>query len=98
MCSDPALRLEIDHLRGHAALRSGRVVDAHDILVEAAGQATDRDPGRAVVMLAEAADACLYAARPEAVLRAAQRAWDALWPGRGRARALLRRRSRSGWR
>ena len=38
-CDDPALRLEIDHLRGHAALRSGRVIDAHDILVAAAEHA-----------------------------------------------------------
>jgi len=70
------LRLEIDHLRGHAALRSGRVMDAHDILCGAA----TIDPGRAVVMFAEAADACAYAARPEPMLRAARRAWNSLGP------------------
>jgi DNA-binding CsgD family transcriptional regulator len=77
--SDDALRLEIEHLRGHAALRSGRVMDAHDIL----GRAAAIDPGRAVVMLAEAADACAYAARPGPMLHAAQRAWDSLTPEAG---------------
>ncbi|WP_272474602.1 helix-turn-helix transcriptional regulator [Baekduia alba] len=76
---DPALALEVDHLRGHAALRSGRVVEAHDILTAAAAT----DPGRAVVMLAEAADACAYAARPGPMLAAAQGAWDAVGPDAG---------------
>ncbi|HWH94267.1 MAG TPA: LuxR C-terminal-related transcriptional regulator, partial [Baekduia sp.] len=76
---DAALRVEIDHLRGHAALRSGRVMEAHDIL----SAASTTDPGRAVVMLAEAADACAYAARPVPMLHAAQRAWDALRPDAG---------------
>jgi DNA-binding CsgD family transcriptional regulator len=71
-----ALRLDIEHLRGHAALRSGHVMQAHDILSQAAAV----DPARAVVMLAEAADACVYAARPEPMLRAARGAWDALQP------------------
>ena len=44
VCSDPGLRLEIDHLRGHSALRRGRAVDAHDILVEAAEQAATARP------------------------------------------------------
>ncbi len=83
VCSDPGLRLEIDHLRGHSALRLGRAVDAHDILVDAAEQAATLDPARAVVMFAEAADASLLTARPEAMLRAAQRAWDALQPDSG---------------
>ena len=71
--ADGDLGLEIEHLRGHAALRSGHVLDAHDILVASARA----DAGRAVVMLAEAADACAYAARPEPMLRAARQAWDA---------------------
>jgi len=52
-------------------LRLGRAVDAHDILVAAAEQAAALDPARAVVMFAEAADAALFGARPEAMLHAA---------------------------
>ena len=74
-CEDPALRLEIDHLRGHAALRSGRVMDAHEILV-AAGE--DAPPAEAVVLLAEACEACFYAARPELMLRTARAARAAM--------------------
>ena len=82
-CADPALRAQIDHLRGHVALRSGRVMDGHDILVDAAERALPHDSGDAVVMLAEAADACAFAARPEPMLRAARRAWSLLTPGAG---------------
>jgi DNA-binding CsgD family transcriptional regulator len=74
LSTDPVLQCEIDHLRGHAALRAGRVMVAHDILVAAAERAA---PDQAVVMLAEAAESCLYASEPEAMLRAARRAWDA---------------------
>jgi DNA-binding CsgD family transcriptional regulator len=84
-CTDDALRLDIDHLRGHAALRSGQVMEAHDILSRAAVL----DPARAVVMFAEAADACLYAARPEPMLRAARGAWNALGPGAGARRRFF---------
>ena len=84
VCTDPDLRIEIDHLRGHSALRSGRVLDAKDILLEAAEQAALRDDAASVVvMLAEAADACAYASRPRAMLEIARRAWDALWPEAG---------------
>jgi DNA-binding CsgD family transcriptional regulator len=74
-CEDPALLGAIDHLRGHAALRSGRVQDAYDILVEAAENAP---PAEAVVLLAEASEASFYAARPESMLRTAQASWAAL--------------------
>ncbi len=77
LCDDDALRLEIDQLRGHAALRGGRVQAAHDILVAASATAP---PDRAVEMLAEAAEACAYAADPERMLAAAQSAWDQLAP------------------
>jgi len=79
-CTEPRLRAGIDHLSGHVALRSGRVMDGHDILVDAATRALPHDPGDAVVMLAEAADACAYAARPRPMLAVARRAWAALAP------------------
>ena len=81
LCADPGLLLEIDHLRGHSALWSGRVTDAHDILAEAAERAVGIEPARAVAMLADAAEACVYAARPEPMLAVAGRARDVLWPG-----------------
>src|SRR4051794_23303276 len=68
------LRDDADHLRGHVALRAGRVMEAHDILSRVA----ERDPRRAVIMLAEAADACAYAARPAPMLAVARRAHAAL--------------------
>ncbi len=80
VCEDPVLRLEIDHLRGRAALRSGRVMDAHEILSTAGAAAP---PEKAVVMLAEAADACAFAAQPGPMLRAAEAAWAALPDGAG---------------
>jgi DNA-binding CsgD family transcriptional regulator len=77
VCADPGLELEIHHLRGHAALRAGRVGQAHDILVAAAHGAP---PDQAVEMLAEAAEACEYGAEPEKMLQAAERAFGALAP------------------
>ena len=50
---------------------------AHDILVAASATAP---PDQAVEMLAEAAEACEYAADPERMLEAAQSAWDQLAP------------------
>ncbi len=89
ICEDPALRVEIDHLRGHAALRRGHARAAHDILVAAA---RDAPPDRAVEMLAEAAEACGFAADPARMLAAARGAWAALTPeadDRARLRATL---------
>jgi len=77
LTDDPALRSEIDQLRGHAELRAGRVMVAHDILLDAAEQA---EPDSAVVMLAEATEACLLAPEPGPMLRAARRAWEAQTP------------------
>ena len=91
LCEDPQLRVEIDHLRGHAALRGGNVRAAHDILVEAARHAA---PEQAVEMLAEATDASGFAADPARMLDAARRAQATLTPaivaagpGAGDARA-----------
>jgi DNA-binding CsgD family transcriptional regulator len=82
--ADAALALALDHLRGQAALRAGRVMEAHDVLVAAAPDG-DGAAGaeRAVEMLAEAAQACLYAARPQPMLAAARRGWATLTPGAG---------------
>ncbi|MDA0172370.1 AAA family ATPase [Solirubrobacter taibaiensis] len=89
LCEDPVLRVEIDQLRGHAALRGGNVRAAHDILVEAARHAA---PEQAVEMLAEATDASGFAADPARMLDAARRAQATLTPAsppRARVRATL---------
>jgi DNA-binding CsgD family transcriptional regulator len=65
---DPATVVEVDELAGHIAVRCGRVMRGHEILVPAAAQA---DPERAVVMLAEAALACLFAGDPAEMLATA---------------------------
>ncbi|MBV8914610.1 MAG: AAA family ATPase [Acetobacteraceae bacterium] len=75
-CADRRLRADAVHLRGRAAAQIGPVMRGHDLLVEAASQIEAIDPARAVVMLAEAADACVYAWRPGQMLTAAQRAWE----------------------
>jgi DNA-binding CsgD family transcriptional regulator len=69
--ADPQAVVEIDQLRGHIAARRGPVMRGHAILTAAAGQA---DPERAVVMLAEAANACFYAGNPAEMLVVAERA------------------------
>jgi DNA-binding CsgD family transcriptional regulator len=51
-------------------------MSGHDTLVEAAAQIEAVDRSKAVEILAEAADACTYAARPDTMLMTARRAWD----------------------
>ena len=58
----------IEHLRGHATMRVGQLVEGRAILVEAAERAADRNPELAVVMLAEAAHACFYSGAAEEML------------------------------
>jgi DNA-binding CsgD family transcriptional regulator len=75
-CSGRRLRADGLRLKGYAEMQIGPVMRGHDTLVEAAAQIEPLDPGKAVELLAEAADACTYAARPETMLITAQRAWD----------------------
>ena len=83
LSSDLRLRAEVQRLRGEVAMRAGFVVEAYEILVAGADEVEDEDPSRAVVMYAEAAEACGYAGRPEAMLATARRAWDLLSPQAG---------------
>lgn len=83
---DPALLVEIDQLRGHAALHRGHAAEAYDLLFAAATGV------HAAEMLAEAAEAAGYAAQPRRMLAAARRAWTALdrhTSERARVRATL---------
>ncbi len=77
------LRAEVQRLRGEVAMRAGFVVEAYEILVEGAGAIQDDDRNLALVMYAEAAEACGYAGRPEVMLATAMRAWDLLAPQAG---------------
>jgi DNA-binding CsgD family transcriptional regulator len=83
LAPEPGLRAELDHLRGQATIRAGELMQGHEILV-AGAQAIERvDPAKAVVMLAEAAEACIYAARPRRMLEVSRRAWELLPAGAG---------------
>ena len=75
---EPGLRAAALHLRGRALLHIGPVTDGHDALVEAAEEIRAIDPTEAIVMLAEAADGCVYSGRPETMLHTARRAWALL--------------------
>jgi DNA-binding CsgD family transcriptional regulator len=75
------LLISIEHLRGQIAARRGPLGDAQQILLAAAGQAAELDPERAVVMLAEAANASFYAGDAASMLQAASRAAELLPPG-----------------
>jgi DNA-binding CsgD family transcriptional regulator len=69
--ADEARRIEIDHLRGHIALRRGPVDPGRALLLEASARA---DPATAVVMLADAAEGSLYAADTAGMLECGARA------------------------
>ena len=67
------LAISIEHLRGNIAARRGPIGDAQQILLAAAEQAAPAEPGRAVVMLAEAVNASFYAGDAAAMRHAADR-------------------------
>ena len=80
---EPRLEAQIQHLRAQALIRGGDVMAGHDVLVKAAGLVEELDREQAVVMLAEAAEACVYAGRPQAMLPPARRAHELLADGAG---------------
>ena len=74
----PAAAGEIEHLRGQALIRAGDVMEGYGVLVDAAGDVEDVNRAGAIVMLADATDACVYAGRPDAMLEPARRAYELL--------------------
>jgi DNA-binding CsgD family transcriptional regulator len=70
----------IAYLRGAIAARRGPVMEGYALLVAAAEQA---EPDDAVLMLAEAADACLYSGATAEMLVAAERAAALVEAGAG---------------
>lgn len=75
LSSDQHLRARALHLQGEVAMRTGPAMNGYDILVSGALQIEGVDPCRAVIMRAEAADACVYAGRPLTMLEAARQSW-----------------------
>ncbi len=75
-CTDRRLRADGLLLKGYAEMQIGPVMGGHDTLAEAAAQIQPLDQRKAVEILAEAADACTYAAQPETMLMTARRAWE----------------------
>lgn len=71
---EPVLRAHVLHLRGRIELLCGNAHTAYATLAEAADVAEEADPAVAVDILADAAEACEFAALPEHALRAAERA------------------------
>jgi DNA-binding CsgD family transcriptional regulator len=65
----PGVRIEA--LRGEIAVRNGPVMEGYALLVAAAERA---EPEQAVLILAEAADACFYSGATSEMLTAAERA------------------------
>ena len=79
----PRLQAELDHLRGQLAIRAGALQEGYGILVAGAHAIEREDAAKAIVMLAEAADACIYLAKPARMLEVSLRAWELLGPDAG---------------
>jgi GMP synthase-like glutamine amidotransferase len=72
--SAPRLRIELEHLRGRIAARSGGAARARDWLTAAADRCADDDPAKAAEMLADAVLPSLRAGSPADAARVAHRA------------------------
>jgi DNA-binding CsgD family transcriptional regulator len=84
----------IEHLRGRIAVRSGPVMDGHEILVAAAEQSRERDPELAAEMLAEAVDACFFAGDAGAMARTSAHLAELVGAGASEKARLLAATSR----
>ena len=74
------LRVEIDTLGGHMAMRRGAVLDGYRTLVAAAEAIEPRDRLKAIRILADAAISTFGAGNPNEMLKAAERAIELLRP------------------
>ncbi len=73
-CPDPELRADALHLLGKIEYYDGPPMAGHRRLVDAARHVEELDPAKAVAILADAVEACIYAAEPDAGGEAALRA------------------------
>jgi DNA-binding CsgD family transcriptional regulator len=87
LASDDLRAAEIAHLVGRVRARLGDA-SAIDMLTEAAGRAAARDPERAALMFAEAADFAfeINFGRAESIARSA---WELAWPRGGKTEQLV---------
>ena len=85
---EPALCGAVAHLRGRILARRGPAAEAHEVLLEGAGEIAATDPATAAEMLAEAAMACSYVAEPARALATAERAVALAPAGNDRATCL----------
>jgi len=88
---DAGVRAEIDHLRGHIAVRQGRMAEGQRLLSAAAEAAAATDGARAVVILAEATNASFYAGDVSRISQAQIFMTHALTSSEQTVRKLLRR-------
>ena len=95
---DERLGDRIEQLRGHIAMRRGPLMRGPRDPRGGRRAGGRRNPERAVVMLAEAADACFYAGDAAEMLLTAERAYELVPAGRRRRARASSRRSRSAWR
>ena len=72
--SDPLLRADALHLLGKIEYHDGPPMPAHRRLVDAARLVEELAPSKAVAILSDAVEACIYAAEPEPGAEAALRA------------------------
>ncbi|MGN6867149.1 MAG: ATP-binding protein [Solirubrobacteraceae bacterium] len=71
---DEQVSTEVEHLRGHIALRRGPLEQAREVLLVAAERAAAHAPEEAVVMLAEAAEGAFYAGDAAGMLACGEQA------------------------
>ncbi len=75
------LRIDIDTLGGHIAMRRGAILEGYRTLVAAAEAVEARDRVKAIHILGDAAISAFGAGNPDAMMPAAQRAIDLLREG-----------------
>gem|GEM_PF-25435 len=80
--TEPRLRIELEHVRGQIAARSGAAAEARDWLTRAAASCERDDPAQAAEILADAVLPSLRAGSPADAARLARRAMR-LAPGAG---------------
>jgi DNA-binding NarL/FixJ family response regulator len=75
-CNDPRQRADMLHLLGRIQHFGGPVVPAHELLLSAARLVEDSDAEKAVAILSDAFEACVYAGEVGGMLEAGRRARD----------------------
>jgi class 3 adenylate cyclase len=78
--ADPALKVEIEILGGHIAMRRGAMLEGYRTLIAAAEAVEPRDRLKAIRILADAAVSTFGAGNPTVMLQAAQRAIEMIQP------------------